>query len=66
MLMVKLTFRNIAHKTEFFALWKPLAEHVQEHEPGTLAFELLQLDTEPASLLVYERCAILGSKLHCK
>lgn len=56
-LMVSLSFEDVSHKEQFLTFWRPLADHVKAHEPGTLAFELLQPDTEPTELLVYERCA---------
>jgi quinol monooxygenase YgiN len=54
-LMVSLAFEKLLHKDEFLTFWAPLADHVKAHEPGTLAFELLQSDTKPTELLVYER-----------
>lgn len=53
--MVTLVFEETAHKEAFLDFWAPLADHVKAHEPGTLAFELLQPDTRPTELLVYER-----------
>jgi hypothetical protein len=55
-LMVSLVFEEVSHRDEFLMLWQPLADHVRAEESGTLAFELLQLDTEPKELLVFERC----------
>lgn len=54
-LMVTVTFENVAHKEAFTAFWQPLAHYVRGNEPGTLAFELLQSDSKPTELLVYER-----------
>lgn len=56
--MVSLAFEELLHKDEFLTFWAPLADHVKAHEPGTLAFELLQPDTEPTELLVYERLVL--------
>lgn len=53
--MVTLRFEDAAHKQEFIGFWALLAAHVRAHEPGTLAFELLQSDSQPNELLVYER-----------
>lgn len=55
--MVGLVFEEPCHRDAFLTLWQPLADHVRAEESGTLAFELLQLDTEQKELLVFERCA---------
>jgi hypothetical protein len=59
-LMVTLSFQEESHKQAFLSFWQPLAEHVRAHEPGTLAFEVLQSDSSPTEVLVYERCACIN------
>lgn len=56
-LSVHLRFANEAQKQHFIAVWRPLAEYVKASEPATLAFELLEADTDPCHLMVYERYA---------
>ena len=36
-------------------MWRPLAEYVARHEPGTLAFEFCSDDTDPCKIMVFER-----------
>ncbi|KAF8061138.1 hypothetical protein HT031_004599 [Scenedesmus sp. PABB004] len=54
-LAVNLRFANAAQRSHFLSIWAPLAAHVRGGEPGTLAFELLEADSDPLHVLVYER-----------
>eukprot|EP00878_Enallax_costatus_P004774 GHUV01005025.1.p1 GENE.GHUV01005025.1~~GHUV01005025.1.p1 ORF type:complete len:157 (+),score=32.52 GHUV01005025.1:275-745(+) len=54
-LSVHLRFANEYQKQHFISVWRPLAEYVKAREPATLAFELLEADTDPCHLMVYER-----------
>lgn len=59
-LSVHLRFAQEHHKRQFISVWQPLAEYVKSREPATLAFELLEADTDPCHLMVYERYGMFG------
>ena len=46
-------------KEEWKSKWAVLAKHVHEHEPLTLAYEVLDVEGSPNELFVYERCVPL-------
>eukprot|EP00879_Flechtneria_rotunda_P030652 GHRR01033315.1.p1 GENE.GHRR01033315.1~~GHRR01033315.1.p1 ORF type:complete len:106 (+),score=43.40 GHRR01033315.1:353-670(+) len=54
-LAVNLHFPSEDAKQQFIDIWQPLAEYVKISEPTTLAFVLLEADTNPCHLMVYER-----------
>jgi quinol monooxygenase YgiN len=62
-LMVTLSFQDELYKQDFLSFWQPLADHVRAHEPGTLAFEVLQSDSSPTEVLVYERCVSIEERV---
>lgn len=54
---IKFTFKTAKDRDLFIDLWKPLAKHVMEKEPGTISYELSIADSEPLKVLVFERYA---------
>jgi quinol monooxygenase YgiN len=54
---VTLTFATMPASLTFLSLFKPLAEHVRDHEPGCLAYHLLRSDKDPLKFNIVERYA---------
>ena len=54
-LLVTLTFQDKESLQIFLNAFEPLANHVREHEPDTLAYEALLSDKDPLQVLVLER-----------
>lgn len=52
---IQFTFANTKDRDKFVELWRPLAKHVREKEPGTLSYELSVADSDPTKVLVFER-----------
>ena len=50
-LMVKLKFSEEQYLRHFEHLWKPMADHVKEHEPNTVSYELIHSDKDPLEIL---------------
>lgn len=55
MVTVNLTFNNEADRDKYIDLWRPLAEHVSQNEPKTLAFEFCIGRKDPSKCLILER-----------
>lgn len=57
-LLVTLEFTEEQHKRKFLDEdFGPFAAYVKEHEPTTLAYEVLQSDQNPNQVLILERYA---------
>lgn len=52
---IHFTFKTKSDRDKFIELWRPLANHVLMHEPGTLSYELSVADSDPLRVLVFER-----------
>ena len=52
---VTVTFPSHEDLAEFKRLFRPLAEHVEKFELGTLSYKLLESDKEPLRIQVLER-----------
>lgn len=52
---VTLNFTSEEVKNNFIELFKPLAEHVEANEPGTMSYRLLESDKTPNRLFIFER-----------
>ncbi|KAK9816557.1 hypothetical protein WJX72_001926 [[Myrmecia] bisecta] len=55
LLVINATFESVADRDKFITLFKPLAKHVAEHEPDTLAYELAIADNNPLKIQIFER-----------
>lgn len=54
-LLVSLQFTEEQHKQTFLQAFHPVAQHVRQHEPDTLAYEALLSDKDPLRILILER-----------
>lgn len=54
-LAVQLKFPSIEKRNLYMELWRPLGQYCKHHEPATLSFELSVADSDPLTLLVFER-----------
>lgn len=54
-LLVTLQFQDDASLQFFLQEFAPLAKYVRDHEPDTLAYEVLLSDKDPLQVLVLER-----------
>ena len=54
-LLVTLKFASDEYKDQFLQDFAPLAAHVRDHEPETIAYEVLQSDSDPLQILILER-----------
>jgi len=54
-LLVTLVFTSVEHKEQFLQFMAPLAKYVKEHEPGTIAYEVLQSDQNELQVMILER-----------
>lgn len=54
-LIVNLEFKEESFKNQFLNDIAPLAKHVKENEPDTLAYEVLLNDKEPLKVMILER-----------
>ncbi|GKY92976.1 hypothetical protein MPSEU_000266200 [Mayamaea pseudoterrestris] len=54
-LLVTLTFDSIESKNDFMTALRPLAAYVQASEPNTLAYQLLESDSNPLQVTMLER-----------
>ena len=54
-LLVTLQFTEQQYKEQFLEFFRPVAQHVQQHEPDTLAYEILLSDKDPLQVLILER-----------
>ena len=55
-LLVTLEFSAIEHKNVFLhEYFPPVAKHVRDHEPDTLAYEVLLSDKDPLQVMILER-----------
>jgi quinol monooxygenase YgiN len=54
-LMVTLQFQNVAARDDFLELVKPVMDHVTNHEPTTLGYEVLLSDKDALQVLFLER-----------
>lgn len=55
-LFVTLDFTGIEHKDVFLReYFPPIANHVRDHEPDTLAYEVLLSDKDPLQVMILER-----------
>lgn len=54
-LLVTLKFTDEVYKEEFLRDIAPVAQYVREHEPQTVAYEVLLSDQDPLQVLVLER-----------
>jgi quinol monooxygenase YgiN len=54
-LLVTLQFTEQQYKDQFLEFFRPVAQHVQQHEPDTLAYEVLLSDKDPLQVLILER-----------
>lgn len=54
-LLVTLTFVSRTQKEQFLKDIAPLADYVRDHEPDTIAYQVLQSDKEPLRVLILER-----------
>ncbi len=52
---VAVIFPTVQEKESFKTLFRPMAQFVKDHEPGTLSYELLESDKEPERILILER-----------
>uniref|UniRef100_A0A7S1UNL8 ABM domain-containing protein n=1 Tax=Grammatophora oceanica TaxID=210454 RepID=A0A7S1UNL8_9STRA len=56
-LLVKLRFEEESYKQQFLRDIGPVASYVKQHEPQTLAYEVLLSDSDPLQVLIIERYA---------
>mmetsp|Transcript_5439 Transcript_5439/g.7875 ORF Transcript_5439/g.7875 Transcript_5439/m.7875 type:complete len:157 (-) Transcript_5439:135-605(-) len=54
-LLVTLLFKKEQYKEEFLNDFVPLAKYVRQHEPTTIAYEVLQSDDDPLRIMILER-----------
>ena len=54
-LLVTLTFTENEHKEKFLQDIAPLAAYVRDHEPDTIAYQVMQSDKDPLRVLILER-----------
>ncbi|KAK9810205.1 hypothetical protein WJX72_006587 [[Myrmecia] bisecta] len=54
-LFVSVTFQSVEDRDKFISFVKPLAKHVAEHEPDTLAYEFGMADNNPLEIHIFER-----------
>lgn len=53
--MVTLRFTDVPHREAFLQDIAPLAKYCREHEPGTVAYEVLLSDKDELMVLIMER-----------
>ena len=54
-LLVTLQFREQQYLDQFLEFFRPMAQFVKDHEPDTLAYEVLLSDKDPLQALILER-----------
>ena len=54
-LLVTLNFQDDESLQVFLKAFEPLANHVRDNEPDTLAYEILLSDKDPLQVLILER-----------
>ena len=54
-LLVTLQFTSHVYKDQFLQGIAPVAKYVRDHEPDTLAYEVLLSDKDPLQVLILER-----------
>lgn len=54
-LFVTLQFTEQQYKDQFLDFFQPVAQHVKQNEPDTLAYEILLSDKDPLQVLILER-----------
>jgi quinol monooxygenase YgiN len=54
-LAVSLKFRDAQKKTAFLSLISAYSRYVEEHEPTTLTYKVMQSDKDPLEMLLLER-----------
>ena len=54
-LLVTLDFQSTDVKNQFLQDIQPVAEHVRNHEPDTLAYKILLSDQDPLKVMIVER-----------